>query len=163
LDEESIGKRCLDLLGEDEQIYQMIEEGAELTAALCHRRRGRYNADHVYEEIADCLIVLGSMDQIFGKIKASSISPDPPNNIDMISLNLIIVIGELQPALIRYLSMRDGAEKIKSLFHLYRQYLNRFAIATDADAVERWKVIKLKRTLRRTEAGEARKKEKEQE
>ncbi|MHC1788554.1 hypothetical protein [Solidesulfovibrio sp.] len=63
-DQESVYRRALDAFGADAQIDMAIEEGAELTVELMHRKRGRqHNAP---EEIADVLITAGQMRLLFG-------------------------------------------------------------------------------------------------
>ena len=61
---ESIYRRALDTFGADAQIDMAIEEGAELTVALQHHKRGR--AHNAPEEIADVLITAGQMRLLFG-------------------------------------------------------------------------------------------------
>ena len=52
-------RRALDTYGADAQIDQCIEEMAELTVELQHRKRGR--PDHAAEEIADVMICVQQM------------------------------------------------------------------------------------------------------
>lgn len=151
MEKKSVGKRCLDLWGEENQIFQMIEEGSELVTMLCHRRRGRYNADHVFEEIADCFAMLDQMDLIFSKTWVSSAVPNPANKVHTISLALLFILGELQAALVQYIQIGREGEKIKGLLYSFRQHLNHLASVTDDDAIVRWKGIKLKRILERIE------------
>ena len=52
--------------GDDELINLAIEEMAELTVALNHYRRKRIEASGVQEEIADVLLAMQELKQIFG-------------------------------------------------------------------------------------------------
>lgn len=61
---ESICRRALDTWGAEAQIDQCIEECAELTVELQHRKRGR--PEHAAEEIADAIIVLHQMRLLIG-------------------------------------------------------------------------------------------------
>ncbi|WP_300157096.1 hypothetical protein [Solidesulfovibrio sp.] len=60
----TICRRALDTWGAEAQIDQCIEECAELTVELQHRKRGR--PEHVAEEIADAIIVLHQMRLLIG-------------------------------------------------------------------------------------------------
>ena len=152
MEEKTIEKRCLDLWGEENQIYQMIEESSELITALSHRRRGRYNLDHVCEEIADCFITLKQMDLIFGKVQ-----PELPTSfIDLSGKNCMIsTTGRLYDALGQYIQTGKEGKRAKELFNLFRQHLNYLAKITDNDSVENWKGLKRERLLKRLELGEA--------
>lgn len=55
---------ALDTYGADAQIDQCIEECAELTVELQHRKRGR--PDHAAEEIADVMICAHQMRLLVG-------------------------------------------------------------------------------------------------
>lgn len=57
-------RRALDTYGADAQIDQCIEEMAELTVELQHRKRGR--PDHAAEEIADVMICVQQMRLLVG-------------------------------------------------------------------------------------------------
>lgn len=57
-------RRALDTYGADAQIDQCIEECAELTVELQHRKRGRLN--HAVEEIADVMICAQQMRLLVG-------------------------------------------------------------------------------------------------
>ena len=61
---ESLCRRALDTWGADAQIDQCIEECAELTVELQHRKRGRL--DHAAEEIADVMICAQQMRLLVG-------------------------------------------------------------------------------------------------
>lgn len=61
---EAICRRALDTWGADAQIDQCVEECAELTVELQHRKRGR--PDHAAEEIADVLICAQQMRLLVG-------------------------------------------------------------------------------------------------
>ena len=152
MEEKTIEKRCLDLWGEENQVYQMIEESSELITAICHRRKGRYNLDHVCEEIADCFNVLDQMDLVFGKMQ-----PEPLTSfIDLSGEKCIIsTIGQLHDALGQYIQTGKEGERAKELLGLFRQHLEYWAKITDNDSVTKWKDIKRERTLRIVELGEA--------
>lgn len=53
--------------GKEAQTQMLFEEMSELQNALCKYARGRDNADHVCEEIADVMIMCMQMAQIFGQ------------------------------------------------------------------------------------------------
>lgn len=57
-------RHALDTWGADAQIDQCIEEMAELTVELQHRRRGRM--DHAAEEVADVMIMIQQMRLLVG-------------------------------------------------------------------------------------------------
>lgn len=59
-----ICRRALDTWGADAQVDQCIEECAELTVELQHRKRGRMH--HAAEEIADVLICVQQMRILIG-------------------------------------------------------------------------------------------------
>ncbi len=61
---EFLCRRALNTWGADAQIDQCIEEMAELTVELQHRKRGR--PEHAAEEIADAIIVLHQMRLLIG-------------------------------------------------------------------------------------------------
>lgn len=56
--------RAIETWGADAQMDQCIEEMAELTVELQHRKRGR--PDHAAEEVADVLIMAAQMRILVG-------------------------------------------------------------------------------------------------
>ena len=56
----------LDKWGKDAQYDQMVEECAELIAALKHFRRGKIDQNAVIDEIADVTLMLGQLTWMFG-------------------------------------------------------------------------------------------------
>lgn len=60
-----IYKRAILKFGQQSQVNVAIEEMSELTKELCKLNRGRNNADHILEEIADVYIMLHQMTLIF--------------------------------------------------------------------------------------------------
>lgn len=63
----NIIKAAIQTYGKENQIMILFEEMAELQNALCKIARGRDNADHVCEEIADVLIMCYQMAAIYGE------------------------------------------------------------------------------------------------
>lgn len=53
--------------GKEAQTQMLFEEMSELQNALCKYARGRDNANHVCEEIADVMILALQMAHIFGQ------------------------------------------------------------------------------------------------
>lgn len=65
-DQDHIGRLAIRTWGSHAQIDQVIEEMAELTAALLHHRRGRPDSIlEVTEEIADVELMLSRLRMIF--------------------------------------------------------------------------------------------------
>lgn len=151
MEEKSVAQSCLDLWGEKNQIYQMIEEGSELVTALCHQRRGRFNMDRVYEEVADCLAMLDQMDLVFGKLRFGFVVPNPVRNLRTVTISIIFIAAELQSALIQYSLNGNGIKVVKGLLYSLREHLNFLATVTDKDAIAKWKDLKRKRILKRLE------------
>lgn len=52
--------------GIDAQTKMAVEEMSELTKELCKSWRGKDNADHIAEEIADVEIMLAQLKMIYG-------------------------------------------------------------------------------------------------
>jgi len=70
MNKEEILKQAVEVFGVQPQIEMMIEEASELIQALQKLKRvGNRDEklDNVYEEIADCKLVLEQMENIFGK------------------------------------------------------------------------------------------------
>lgn len=55
--DETLFAQCTETWGETQQFDMMIEEGAELTQAIQHLRRGRCDLDKVAEETADVILM----------------------------------------------------------------------------------------------------------
>lgn len=131
----------------------MIEEGSELVTALCHQRRGRFNTDRIYEEIADCLAMLDQMDLIFGNARPRFINRVNPNwNRDNITIAIISTTNTLQAQLIFHIltGYKQDDSILDSLLSL-RDQLNYLVTITDSNAIAKWKDLKRKRILKRLE------------
>ncbi|MCD6582655.1 MAG: antitoxin [Desulfuromusa sp.] len=63
---EQLYQATLDKWGEDAQYDQMVEECAELIAALKHFRRGKVDQQVVIDELADVTLMLGQLTWMFG-------------------------------------------------------------------------------------------------
>lgn len=63
---EQLYRATLDKWGEDAQYDQMVEECAELIAALKHFRRGKVDQQAVIDELADVTLMLGQLTWMFG-------------------------------------------------------------------------------------------------
>ena len=61
-----ICSKAVDIYGTEAQIWMAIEEMAELTNAIAKHRRDRVAREDVCEEIADVIIMLIQMSDIFG-------------------------------------------------------------------------------------------------
>ena len=57
-------RRAIVRYGATAQMDQCVEEMAELTVELQHAKRNRPH--HAAEEVADCLIMVGQMRELFG-------------------------------------------------------------------------------------------------
>ncbi len=66
---EEIYQATLDKWGSEAQYDQMIEECAELIAALKHYKRGRIGENEVIEELADVTLMLGQLSWMLGTEK----------------------------------------------------------------------------------------------
>jgi len=66
MDMQLIYKKTISRWGEDAQYDQMVEECAELIAALKHFRRGKVNQQVVIDELADVTLMLGQLTWMFG-------------------------------------------------------------------------------------------------
>lgn len=64
---EAVCQEAIDKFGIDSQIMVAIEEMAELTDALCKRKRGRNTPKDIITEIADVQIMMKQLSLIFGK------------------------------------------------------------------------------------------------
>lgn len=62
---DEIYRAALETFGARAQVLMAIEEMSELTKELCKNDRGRENAAHIAEEIADVEIMLGQMKILF--------------------------------------------------------------------------------------------------
>ena len=65
----NVNKNVLNLsvayYGQDSQLNVAIEEMSELTKEICKYKRGSKNRDHIVEETADVIIMIGNLRQIF--------------------------------------------------------------------------------------------------
>lgn len=59
-------KQAIETYGADHQLTVAIEEFAELTKEICKHKRYADNTKAIIEEMADCYIMLGQMEMIFG-------------------------------------------------------------------------------------------------
>ena len=59
-------KQAIEMYGEDNQLTVAIEELSELIKEICKCTRGEDNRDRIIEEMADCYIMLGQLQIIFG-------------------------------------------------------------------------------------------------
>ena len=66
MDMQLIYQKTISRWGEDAQYDQMVEECAELIAALKHFRRGKVNQQVVIDELADITLMLGQLTWMFG-------------------------------------------------------------------------------------------------
>ena len=62
---DEIYRAALETFGARAQVLMAIEEMSELTKELCKNDRGRENATHIAEEIADVEIMLGQLKILF--------------------------------------------------------------------------------------------------
>ena len=60
-------KKTLEKWGTDGQYDQMVEECAELIAALKHFQRGKIDRQEVLDELADVSLMLGQLTWMFGE------------------------------------------------------------------------------------------------
>lgn len=57
---------AIEAWGADAQLTHIQEELAELIVAISHLRRGRCDADHVAEEVADVILCMGTARVLVG-------------------------------------------------------------------------------------------------
>ena len=70
LKEENLYQKAVNLWGFEFQVQMIIEEMAELTAALCRVLRNKGSIEAVMEELANVEIMLGQMKIIFPPAEA---------------------------------------------------------------------------------------------
>ena len=58
-------KRAIDTYGADKQMVVALEELSELQKEICKCMRGNINLEHMGEEIADVMIMVEQLQQIF--------------------------------------------------------------------------------------------------
>lgn len=58
-------KRAIETFGADKQMVVALEELSELQKEICKCMRGNINMEHMAEEIADVLIMVEQLQQIF--------------------------------------------------------------------------------------------------
>ena len=63
----AIYKAAIDKWGSDAQFDQLVEECAELIAAVKHYRRGRVTEQQLADELADVLLMAGQMVYLLGE------------------------------------------------------------------------------------------------
>ena len=68
MNEKEIYKQCIEKWGENLQMVMAIEEFAELQKVICKviRGTGEKCAKDIFEEIADCEIMIGQLREMFG-------------------------------------------------------------------------------------------------
>lgn len=138
-----LAKRIIKKYGEAAQKMQMVEESAELAAALCRLNRGRFVEDHVAEEVADCLAVLEQMEVLYDpdcEWKKQYVNPDDDDNRQLISL-----LGFVQ------MLLPDESEAGEHLFTLLRARLEALSEKIGIEKIEAWRVKKSERMVERLE------------
>jgi NTP pyrophosphatase (non-canonical NTP hydrolase) len=66
MDRSHIYRATLEKWGETAQYEQMVEECAELIAALKHFQRGKIGRDQLIEELADVTLMVGQLSWMLG-------------------------------------------------------------------------------------------------
>ncbi len=79
---EKIYQATLNKWGSEAQYDQMIEECAELIAALKHYKRGRIGENEVIEELADVNLMLGQLSWMLGTEKVDQAITAKLNKLD---------------------------------------------------------------------------------
>jgi len=143
-----LAKAVIKKYGEQNQAYKMIEEGAELTAALCRLKIGQFVQDHVAEEMADCYLVLNQMDTIFGKITEKE-----ERLLDNIkdSISIMSVIGDTQSWLSDFMHEEFDTKRLKECFYFFRKKLNELSAKIGEEKVNAWIERKSERMIHRLE------------
>ena len=67
-----IYQKTIDTWGEEAQYDQMIEECAELIAALKHFKRGKIESQDVINELADVTLMVGQLTWMMGDKKVAA-------------------------------------------------------------------------------------------
>ncbi len=67
MDKEQLYQATIDTWGIDAQYEQMVEECAELIAALKHFQRGKIDRQKVIDELADVSLMVGQLTWMFGQ------------------------------------------------------------------------------------------------
>ena len=141
-------QKCIDIFGHEAQCLKMVEEGAELTAALLQKERDQKSLDHVCEEIADVYAVLDSMDIIFEvKIKY------PPRFFENKMFEIIHTIGVIQTEILLYLgeytiSLKPKAKFLRELFSTFRHNLDVLSQDYDKDKIKHFQKEKAARMIK---------------
>ena len=60
-----MAEKAVERFGRNNQLWQFIEEVAELIVAICRKRRGRGTDDEIAEEVADVRITLEQIPKIY--------------------------------------------------------------------------------------------------
>ncbi len=133
-----LAQKCIDIFGETTQREQMVEEGSELTTALCHYMHRRPLVhDNVCEEIADCYACLDAMDILFS---TEGICFEMSDEVDIIIRSVISDIGEMQMILLDYDA--EDIPILKPLFQDLRNGLNELSDMLGKKEIEAWRKIK---------------------
>jgi len=133
----------------EQQIEKMIEEGAELTVALCHLKQKRVVLDRVAEEIADCLLVLNQMDIIFGELTFKE--KEIINYLNK-PVQIFAIIGDIQALLsVNYAKKKFKIKQLKELFYCFREKLKTLTIEIGEEKIGDWKEKKRNRMIERLE------------
>jgi NTP pyrophosphatase (non-canonical NTP hydrolase) len=72
MDMTQIYQKTIDTWGEEAQYDQMIEECAELIAALKHFKRGKIEDQDVINELADVTLMVGQLTWMMGDKKVAA-------------------------------------------------------------------------------------------
>jgi len=123
-----------------------VEEILELGTTLLHYRRGRRVEDKIREEIADCYAVLDQMKIVFRL--------EPEVSKSVISIDSDIKLFLRLSAVLQGMLLREI--KYESEYHenliLLRLFLDGLRLKFGAEDVEKWKIKKQERMVRRLKA-----------
>jgi len=67
LEFEEIYRSALEKWGREGQFDQAVEECAELITAIKHYRRGKIDEDHLMDELADVVLMVGQLVYMLGR------------------------------------------------------------------------------------------------
>ena len=79
-------RRTLELWGEQAQYDQMVEECAELCAALMHYRRDKVSLQQVIDELADVTLMVGQLSWMFGEEQVAQAVKDKREKLEQLML-----------------------------------------------------------------------------
>ena len=71
MSDEDLIARSAEKNGESAQLYQLIEEFAELIVAVRHFKRGRITVDQLRDEMADALLMITGAEFFTGSINGN--------------------------------------------------------------------------------------------